>query len=34
MVVTGSSAADFGAFMAGELKRWNEVREKAGIAQQ
>jgi tripartite-type tricarboxylate transporter receptor subunit TctC len=34
MVVKGSSAADFGAFMASEYRRWNEVREKAGIAQQ
>ena len=34
MVVKGSSAADFGAFMASEYSRWNEVREKAGIAQQ
>jgi tripartite-type tricarboxylate transporter receptor subunit TctC len=33
MVVQGSSAADFGAFMASEYKRWNDVREKAGIAQ-
>jgi tripartite-type tricarboxylate transporter receptor subunit TctC len=34
MVVKGSSGAEFGAFMASEYKRWNEVREKAGIAQQ
>jgi tripartite-type tricarboxylate transporter receptor subunit TctC len=34
MVVKGSSAADFGAFMASEYKRWNEVREAAGIVQQ
>jgi len=34
VVVKGSSAADFGAFMAGEFKRWDAVREKAGIAQQ
>jgi tripartite-type tricarboxylate transporter receptor subunit TctC len=34
VVVKGSTSAAFGAFMAGEFKRWNEVREKAGIAQQ
>jgi len=34
VVVKGSSPADFGAFMAGEFKRWNDVREAAGIAQQ
>jgi tripartite-type tricarboxylate transporter receptor subunit TctC len=34
MVVKGSSGAEFGAFMASEYKRWNEVREKAGIPQQ
>ncbi len=34
VVVKGSSAAEFGAFMASEYKRWNEVREAAGIAQQ
>jgi tripartite-type tricarboxylate transporter receptor subunit TctC len=34
VVVEGSSAAAFGAFMANELKRWNDVREAAGIAQQ
>jgi tripartite-type tricarboxylate transporter receptor subunit TctC len=34
VVVKGSSAAEFGAFMANEFKRWNAVREAAGIAQQ
>ena len=34
VVVKSSSAADFGAFMANEFKRWNAVREAAGIAQQ
>jgi hypothetical protein len=34
VVVKGSTAAEFGAFMAGEYKRWNTVREAAGIAQQ
>jgi tripartite-type tricarboxylate transporter receptor subunit TctC len=34
VMVKGSSAGDFGAFMASEFKRWNEVREAAGIAQQ
>ena len=34
VVVKGSSAADFGAFMANEYKRWNAVRVAAGIAQQ
>jgi tripartite-type tricarboxylate transporter receptor subunit TctC len=34
VVVKGTGAAEFGAFMAGEFKRWNAVREKAGIAQQ
>jgi tripartite-type tricarboxylate transporter receptor subunit TctC len=34
VVVKGSSAADFGAFMASEYKRWDAVREAAGIAQQ
>jgi tripartite-type tricarboxylate transporter receptor subunit TctC len=34
VVVKGTSAAAFGAFMAGEFKRWNAVREAAGIAQQ
>jgi tripartite-type tricarboxylate transporter receptor subunit TctC len=33
VVVKGSSAADFGAFMGREYKRWNAVREAAGIAQ-
>jgi tripartite-type tricarboxylate transporter receptor subunit TctC len=34
VVVKGTSAADFGAFMANEYKRWNDVREAVGIAQQ
>jgi tripartite-type tricarboxylate transporter receptor subunit TctC len=34
VVVKGTSGADFGAFMANEFKRWNDVREAAGIAQQ
>ncbi len=34
VMVKGSSAADFGAFMASEYKRWDAVREAAGIAQQ
>jgi tripartite-type tricarboxylate transporter receptor subunit TctC len=34
VVVKGSTAAAFGAFMANEYKRWNDVREAAGIAQQ
>jgi tripartite-type tricarboxylate transporter receptor subunit TctC len=34
VVVKGSTAAEFGTFMASEYKRWNAVREAAGIAQQ
>ena len=34
VVVKGSTPADFGAFMTSEYKRWNAVREAAGIAQQ
>jgi tripartite-type tricarboxylate transporter receptor subunit TctC len=34
VVVKGSTAAEFGTFMADEYKRWNAVREAAGIAQQ
>jgi tripartite-type tricarboxylate transporter receptor subunit TctC len=34
VVVWGSTAAEFGKFMADEYKRWNAVREAAGIAQQ
>jgi tripartite-type tricarboxylate transporter receptor subunit TctC len=34
VVVRGSSAEEFGSFMAAEFKRWNAVREAAGIAQQ
>ena len=30
----GSTPEEFGKFMAGELARWNKVREQAGIAQQ
>lgn len=30
----GSTPEEFGTFMAGELARWNKVRETAGIAQQ
>jgi tripartite-type tricarboxylate transporter receptor subunit TctC len=34
VVVQGSTPAEFGTFMAGEFKRWNAVREAAGIPQQ
>jgi tripartite-type tricarboxylate transporter receptor subunit TctC len=34
VVVQGSTAEAFGAFMASEFKRWNGVREAAGIPQQ
>jgi len=34
VVVKGSTAAEFGAFMNGETKKWNAVREAASIAQQ
>ena len=34
VTVRGSTPEEFGAFMAGELARWNKVREAAGIAQQ
>jgi len=34
VVVKGSSPEEFGNFMAGEYKRWNAVREAAGIPQQ
>jgi tripartite-type tricarboxylate transporter receptor subunit TctC len=34
VVVKGSTAAEFGAFMNDETKKWNAVREAAGIAQQ
>ncbi len=34
VVVRGSGAAEFGQFMAAEYKKWNAVREAAGIAQQ
>jgi tripartite-type tricarboxylate transporter receptor subunit TctC len=34
VVVKGSTPEEFGKFMADEYKRWNAVREAAGIAQQ
>jgi tripartite-type tricarboxylate transporter receptor subunit TctC len=34
VAVQGSTPEEFGKFMAGELVRWNKVREAAGIAQQ
>jgi tripartite-type tricarboxylate transporter receptor subunit TctC len=34
VVVRGSTGEEFGRFMADEFKRWNAVREAAGIAQQ
>jgi tripartite-type tricarboxylate transporter receptor subunit TctC len=34
VIVRGSTAEEFGAFMTAEFKRWNSVREAAGIAQQ
>jgi tripartite-type tricarboxylate transporter receptor subunit TctC len=34
VLVRGSSAEEFGSFMAAEFKRWNAVREAAGIALQ
>lgn len=34
VVVQGSTPAEFGAFMTSEFKRWNGVREAAGIPQQ
>jgi tripartite-type tricarboxylate transporter receptor subunit TctC len=34
VVVKGSTPEEFGAFMAAETKKWNAVREAAGIAQQ
>jgi tripartite-type tricarboxylate transporter receptor subunit TctC len=34
VVVKGSTPAEFGAFMGGEYKKWNAVREAAGIAPQ
>ena len=34
VVVKGSTPEEFGKFMADEYKRWNTVREAAGIAQQ
>ena len=34
VMVGGSTAAEFGAFMADEYKKWNAVREAAGIPQQ
>ena len=34
VVVKGSTPQEFGGFMVGEYKRWNAVREAAGIPQQ
>jgi tripartite-type tricarboxylate transporter receptor subunit TctC len=34
VVVKGSTAPTFGAFMADEYKKWDAVREAAGIAKQ
>jgi tripartite-type tricarboxylate transporter receptor subunit TctC len=34
VVLKGSTPEEFGAFMAAETKKWNAVRESAGIAQQ
>ena len=34
VVVKGSTPQEFGGFMASEFKRWNAVREAAGIPQQ
>jgi len=34
VVVKGSTAAEFGSFMANEYKKWDAVREAAGIAKQ
>jgi tripartite-type tricarboxylate transporter receptor subunit TctC len=34
VVVQGSTPSEFGAFMASEFRRWNGVREAAGIPQQ
>jgi len=34
VVVHGSGAAEFGTFMGEEYRRWDAVREAAGIAQQ
>jgi tripartite-type tricarboxylate transporter receptor subunit TctC len=34
VVVQGSTPTEFGAFMANEFRRWNGVREAAGIPQQ
>ena len=34
VVIRGSTAQEFGTFMAVEFKRWNAVRAAAGIAQQ
>ena len=34
VVVKGSTPDEFGKFMASEYKRWNKVREAAGIPQQ
>jgi tripartite-type tricarboxylate transporter receptor subunit TctC len=34
VIVKGSTPEEFGKFLADEYKRWNTVRESAGIAQQ
>jgi tripartite-type tricarboxylate transporter receptor subunit TctC len=34
VVVKGSTPDEFGNFLASEYKRWNAVRETAGIQQQ
>jgi tripartite-type tricarboxylate transporter receptor subunit TctC len=34
VIVKGSTPAEFGAFMKQEYKKWNAVRDAAGIAQQ
>src|SRR5262245_41456783 len=34
VIVRGSTRHEFGGFMAGEYKRWNAVRQAAGIPQQ
>jgi tripartite-type tricarboxylate transporter receptor subunit TctC len=34
VVVNGSTPAEFGVFMKEEYKKWNAVREAAGLAQQ
>ena len=34
VIVKGSTPDEFGKFLASEYKRWDKVREAAGIAQQ